>query len=43
MKGCLKILHLESTHVLNPAPLSYLESLNVLNLKDNYLGDMESV
>jgi len=38
----LKVLHLELTHLLNPEPLSYLESLSVLNVKDNYLGDIES-
>ena len=37
------MLHIEGSHVLNPAPLSYLEALAVLNIKDNYLGDLESV
>lgn len=43
LSGCLKVLHLEGSHVLNPEPLSYLEQLTILNLKDNYLGDYESV
>lgn len=37
------MLHVECTHVLNPAPLRYLVSLQVLNLRDNYIGDFESV
>ena len=37
------MLHVECSHVLDPTPLKYLSSLAVLNLKDNYIGDMNSV
>lgn len=43
LKGCLKVLHLEQCHVLNPDPLGHLESLQSLNLRENFLGEMEEL